>query len=79
MYDTHLVMTSFHVQCLRDAHLDWLVVDEESVQLSESLGSSIGVMECDMCNATAGTARTVRQLDPFDLSDGCLEVFLCEG
>jgi hypothetical protein len=62
----------------RGKYLDGSVIDEETVQLLEGLAGSIGVVEGDMSDATADTAWAVRQLDPLDLSDGCLEVFLCE-
>jgi len=62
-----------------ETYLDWAVVDEQTVQLREGLTGSIGMVEDDMGNATADTTWAVRQLNPLDLSNGSLEVFLCKG
>jgi len=55
--------------CDDNLDLDRPVVDEKSVQLGEGLAGSIGVVECDMGDAAADTARAIRQLDPLNLSD----------
>lgn len=74
---------SERVQCREpksgSKYLDRPVVDEKAVQLGERLAGSVGVVEGDVGNATAHTAGPIRQLNPLDLSDSCLEVFLCEA
>lgn len=60
-------------------YLDRPTVDEETVQLGESLAGAIGVVEGDMSNTTADTARAVGNLSSLNVSDGLLEVFLIEG
>lgn len=36
-------------------------------------------MEGDVCDATADAVRAVRELDPLDLADRLLEIFLLAG
>jgi hypothetical protein len=73
-----LALTSIE-EAIGRKYLDWPTVDEETVQLGESLAGAIGMVEGDMGNATADTARAVGNLGSLDVSDGLLEVFLIEG
>jgi len=63
-------------RCNDNLNLHGAVVDENAVQRGESLAGTIRVMESDMGNATAHTAWAIRQLNPLDLTNGLLEVFL---
>jgi len=62
-----------------EAYLDRSVVDEETIELGESLAGAIGVVEGNLGNTLAIALGAVRKIHLLDLTNCALEVFLSSG
>jgi len=60
-------------------YLDWLVVNQKTIEACKGFGGAIGVVEGDMCDAAADTTGAVRELNLLNLTDRLLKVLLYRG
>lgn len=60
-------------------YLDRLAIDEQAVQVAKRLAGAVRMVEGDVSDAAANTARPVRDLDLLDRADRLLEILLSNG
>lgn len=60
-------------------HLDWPVVNEETIQLLVGLPCAIGLVKDNVGDSATNTSRSIDNIRLLDTTDSRLEVFLNRG